>query len=85
MLLAATALLGKALGLLQGVSWIQIPNPALDVFDCVYLSNTGTNINRVLIVDKINIPLQETSTMQVTARTVRTVTSGAVTQGQAAS
>lgn len=70
---AATALLARELGRSQAVSWEQIPDPALDAFDVLSVTNTGAKVSRTLIVDKISLPLESSAMMRVTARTVKVV------------
>ena len=81
-LVAATALLTRSLGATQLVSWKQVPNPAADGFDVVFLQNTGTKMNRVVIIDTIDIPLEPTGEAQVKARTARLLGSTVLTDGQ---
>ena len=70
---AAAALLNKYIGAQETISWECIPDPTLDVNDVVYVSAVGAKVDRLVIVDQIDLPLDSQDTMNVTARTVRVV------------
>lgn len=75
---AATALLNRYLGSQEQVSWTQIVNPAHDANDLIFISNTGTKINRTVILDNLTIPLDPVGTLTAQARTVRVIGSSQV-------
>lgn len=67
----ATAQLAKVKGAEENVEWNQITDPSLDAGDVIQISNTGTRLDKIVVLDKITIPLAPTGTMKATARTVR--------------
>lgn len=71
---AAAAALAKLKGAEENVDWTQICDPSLDAGDVVSVSNTGTRLERVMVLDKVVIPLRVSEPMQATARTVRVLT-----------
>lgn len=73
---AAAALLNKYIGAQETISWECIPDPTLDVNDVVYVKANGAKVDRLVIIDKIDLPLSPEDTMSVTARTVRVVAGG---------
>lgn len=73
---AAAALLNKYIGAQETISWECIPDPTLDVNDVVYVKADGAKVDRLVIIDKIDLPLSAQDTMSVTARTVRVVAEG---------
>lgn len=70
----AVAELAKLKGAEENVDWGQIVDPSLDAGDVVSVQNTGTRLERVMVLDKVVIPLKTTEAMQATARTVRVLT-----------
>lgn len=68
---AANAELAKLKGAEENVDWTQIADPSLDAGDVIQISNTGTRLDKVLVIDKLTIPLTPQSSMKATARTVR--------------
>jgi hypothetical protein len=73
---AAAALLNKYIGAQETISWECIPDPTLDVNDVVYVKAVGAKVDRLVIIDKIDLPLDPQDTMTVDARTVRVVAEG---------
>lgn len=73
---AATSLLNIYIGAQESITWTQIVNPTLDVQDVVYIKATGAKVDRLVILDKLEIPLQSEEAMKADARTVRVVASG---------
>ena len=67
----ASAQLSKVKGAEENVDWTQICDPSLDAGDVVYVENTGTRLSKVMVLDKLQIPLGAESPMRATARTVR--------------
>lgn len=67
----ATAELQRTLGLVEQVSWSQIPDPSLDVGDVVTLTYNELSLNRSYRIDRIDLPLDESGLMSVTARARR--------------
>lgn len=70
----AVAELAKLKGAEENVDWTQICDPSLDAGDVVSVQNTGTRLERVMVLDKVMIPLRAQEAMQATARTVRVLT-----------
>lgn len=67
----AQAQLSKVKGAEENVDWSQICDPSLDVGDVIYVENTGTRLAKVMVLDKLSIPLKAEDSMKATARTVR--------------
>lgn len=67
----AVAELAKLKGAEENVDWSQIADPSLDAGDVIEVQNTGTRLSRVMVLDKVRVPLQASGAMQATARTVR--------------
>jgi hypothetical protein len=71
----ALALLRKATGVTEAISWGQIVNPAHDVLDIVRITRnstsagTGTSLDLVVLIDRLDIPLDPAGTMSAVART----------------
>lgn len=69
----AQQLLGRYTGASEEISWVQIVNPAHDVYDVVQVENSGARINVILIIDSLTIPFSPTDSMSAKARVVRFV------------
>lgn len=65
----AQALLRKATGTAEAVSWGQIVNPAHDVLDVVRIKRQDKNLDLVLLIDRLDIPLGPDGAMSAVART----------------
>lgn len=65
----AAALLRKATGVAEAVSWAQIVNPAHDVLDVVRLKRDAKSLDLVLLIDRLDIPLEPEGVMSAVART----------------
>lgn len=72
----AAAELAKIKGAEENVDWVQVCDPSLDAGDVVKVRNTGTRLDKVLVLDKVTIPLAPSGTMSATARTVRVLVEG---------
>lgn len=70
---AATSVLNRYLGAQEEVNWSALVNPAHDANDVIYINNVGAKVNRVIIIDSLEIPLDPSGTMSAKARTVRIV------------
>lgn len=75
-LVAATARLSQIKGAEENVEWEAITDPSLEAGDVVLIRNTGTRLDKVLVVDKLTVPLTASSGMKATARTVRSLVAG---------
>jgi hypothetical protein len=73
---AATGLLNTYIGKQEVVTWKSLVDPSLDVQDVVYVKSNGAKIDRLVIIDSLDIPLKPESPMSANARTVRVVSSG---------
>jgi len=67
----ASAQLSKVKGAEENVDWTQICDPTLDAGDVIYVENTGTRLAKIMVLDKLQIPLNPEAPMRATARTVR--------------
>jgi hypothetical protein len=72
----AQAQLSKVKGAEENVDWTQICDPSLDVGDVIFVENTGTRLSKVMVLDKLQIPLAADQPMRATARTVRVLAGG---------
>lgn len=72
----AQAQLSKVKGAEEFVDWTQVCDPSLDAGDVVFVENTGTRLSKVLVLDKLQIPLGADQPMRGTARTVRVLAGG---------
>jgi len=67
----AVAQLAKVKGAEENVDWSQICDPSIDAEDVISIENTGTRLSKIMMIDKVTIPLDPKDTMSATARTVR--------------
>lgn len=65
---AATTILGRVRGMTRRVTFVCIPNPAVDVGDVLRI-NLPDGTSEVHIIDSLQIPLAVEGTMTVTTRT----------------
>ena len=65
----AAALLRKATGQSESVSWGQIVNPAHDVLDVIRLKRQAKSLDLVLLIDRLDMPLGPDGAMSAVART----------------
>lgn len=70
---AATARLQKVKGVIENVDWTQITDPSLDVGDVIAVYNTDTKLERLMVLDRLTIPLRPSESMSAVARTVRSL------------
>lgn len=73
---AAAALLNNYVGSQETISWNSIVDPTLDVQDVVYIQSNGAKVDRLVIIDSLEIPLAPEEGMSANARTVRVVSAG---------
>jgi hypothetical protein len=69
--IVAAAQLSKVKGAEENVDWSQVCDASLDVGDVILVENTGTRLRKVMVLDKLQIPLGAAEPMRATARTVR--------------
>lgn len=72
----AGAELSKMKGAEENVEWSQICDPSLDAGDVIKIRNEGTRLAKVLVLDKVSIPLSPGGSMKAVARTVRVLVEG---------
>ena len=73
---AASSLLNTYVGAQEVIGWQGIVDPSLDVYDVVYVKSNGAKVDRLVILDSLDIPLEPQATMTAKARTVRLVSTG---------
>lgn len=70
---AAETTLSRIKGATESVEWTQITDPSLDVGDVIALTNTGTKVARLMVLDRISIPLDPSQPMSAVSRTIRSL------------
>lgn len=65
---AAAAQLQRELGRSEAVEWSQIVNPAHDVLDVVRLTRPAVTLDAVLLIDRLDVPLDVGGQMRAVAR-----------------
>lgn len=70
---AAQSILTKKKGTTEAVDWTQIVDPSLDVGDVVAVTNAETKVDRLMVLDRLSIPLGAASEMSAVARTIRSL------------
>lgn len=73
---AAYSLLNTYIGKQEQITFNSLVDPSLDVQDVIYVKSNGAKIDRLVILDSLDIPLNPESEMSANARTVRIVASG---------
>ncbi len=73
---AAASLLNTYIGSQEVINWDSLVDPSLDVQDVVYVKSNGAKVDRLVIIDTLDIPLNPEGSMKADARTVRVVTVG---------
>jgi hypothetical protein len=73
---AATSLLNIYVGSQEVINWESLVDPTLDAQDVVYVKSNGSKVDRLVIIDSIDIPLTPQGSMSANARTVRVVSTG---------
>jgi hypothetical protein len=77
---AATLLLNTYIGQQEVITFNSIVDPSLDVNDVIYVKSTGARVDRTVIIDSMDIPLDYTSALSVNTRVVRVVGSNEVVE-----
>lgn len=77
---AAYLLLNRFIGAQESISWNGLVDPSLDANDVVYIRNTGAKVDRVVIIDSLDIPLAPEDSMTADARVVRVVDANEIIQ-----
>jgi len=70
---AATSLLNTYIGQQEVINFESIVDPSLDANDVVYIKSEGAKVDRTVIIDSMDIPLEYTGALTVTTRVVRIV------------
>jgi hypothetical protein len=73
---AAYSLLNIYVGKQEQITFNSLVDPTLDVQDVIYVKSDGAKVDRLVIIDSLDIPLNPQSEMSANARTVRIVASG---------
>ena len=73
---AAYSLLNIYIGKQEQIAFNSLVDPSLDAQDVVYIKSNGAKIDRLVIIDSLDIPLNPQGEMSANARTVRIVASG---------
>lgn len=73
---AALNLLNSYIGAQETIAWTALVDPTLDVQDVVYIKSNGAKVDRLVILDDLEIPLSPEEGMSANARTVRVVAAG---------
>lgn len=77
---AAKSLLNRFIGAQEQISWNGLVDPTLDVNDVVYIKATGAKVDRIVIIDSLDIPLSPEDTLNADARVVRVVDTNEIVQ-----
>jgi hypothetical protein len=73
---AAYSLLNIYIGKQEQIAFNSLVDPSLDVQDVIYVKSNGAKIDRLVIIDSLEIPLSPQGQMTANARTVRVVAAG---------
>jgi len=73
---AAINLLNIYIGSQEIINWDSLVDPTLDAQDVVYVKSNGSKVDRLVIIDSLDIPLTPQGNMSATARTVRVIATG---------
>ena len=70
---AASLLLNRYIGSQESITWTALVDPSLDVNDVIYIKTNGAKVNRLVIIDKLEMPLNPQDQLSAQARVVRVV------------
>lgn len=70
---AATLLLNTYIGAQEQITFSSIVDPSLDVNDVIYVHSFGAKVDRTVIIDQLDIPLNVEGQLSVQTRVVRVV------------
>lgn len=70
---AASLLLNTYIGRQEQIDFKSIVDPSLDVNDVIYISSNGAKVDRTVIIDSMDIPLEYEGSLTVKTRVVRIV------------
>ena len=68
----ALTILARKKGAQESIEWTQIVDPSLDAGDFIAIQNEAAKVDRVLVLDRLTVPLDEDKEMTSVARTIRT-------------
>lgn len=77
---AAKLLLNRYIGAQEQISWNGLVDPTLDANDVVYIKASGAKVDRIVIIDSLDIPLSPEDTLNADARVVRVVSANEIVQ-----
>lgn len=77
---AAKLLLNRYIGAQEQISWNGLVDPTLDANDVVYIKANGAKVDRIVIIDSLDIPLSPEETLNADARVVRVVSANEIVQ-----
>jgi len=72
--------LNTYIGQQEVITFDSIVDPSLDVNDVIYVKSTGARVDRTVIIDSMDIPLDYTSALSVNTRVVRVVGSNEIVE-----
>lgn len=70
---AATLLLNTYIGAQEQITFSSIVDPSLDANDVIYVKSNGAKVDRTVIIDQLDIPLNVEGQLSVQTRVVRVV------------
>lgn len=70
---AASTILAQKKGTQEAVSWTQVVDPSLDVGDVIRVVNEATKVDRLMVLDRLSVPLDPAAAMSAVARTIRSL------------
>ena len=73
-------MLNTYIGQQEVITFNSIVDPSLDVNDVIYVKSLGARVDRTVIIDSMDIPLDYTSALSVNTRVVRVVGSNEVVE-----
>ena len=75
---AASLLLNIYIGAQEEIDFTSIVDPSLDVNDVIYIKAVGAKVDRTVIIDQLEIPLDYKGTLSVRTRVVRVVSANEI-------
>ena len=70
---AASLILNTVIGAQEQIDFSAIVDPSLDANDVVYVKSSGSKVDRTVIIDSLDIPLEYDGILSVKTRVVRVV------------
>ena len=75
---AASLLLNIYIGAQEEIDFTSIVDPSLDVNDVIYIKAEGAKVDRTVIIDQLEVPLDYKGTLSVRTRVVRVVSANEI-------